>query len=43
MTLKKKCPPPPHIKFNEPLPGDLTPRASQIQNRGKQVIECPGM
>ena len=27
-TLSMKCPPPPHIDFNQPLPQDTTPRAT---------------
>ena len=28
-TLAKKCPPPPHIDFNQPLPQDTTPREAR--------------
>ena len=33
MTITKKCAPPPNINFNEPLPGDLTPREAHIKSR----------
>ena len=33
MTLAKKCPPPPHINFREPLPGDLTPCEAHLKSR----------
>ena len=31
-TLAKKCPPPPHIDFNQPLPQDTTPREACHKN-----------
>ena len=31
-TLAKKCPPPPHIDFNQPLPQDTTPREAHHKN-----------
>ena len=35
-TLSKKCPPPPHIDFNQPLPQDTTPRAAHHKNHEEQ-------
>ena len=35
-TLSKKCPPPPHIDFNQPLPQDTTPRAAHHKNWKEQ-------
>ena len=35
-TLAKKCPPPPHIDFNQPLPQDTTPRAACHNNWEEQ-------
>ena len=32
-TLTKKCPPPPHIDFNQPFPQDTTPREAHHKNR----------
>ena len=31
-TLTKKCPPPPHIDFNQPLPQDTTSREAHHKN-----------
>ena len=31
-TLTKKCPTPPHIDFNQPLPQDTTPREAHHKN-----------
>ena len=31
-TPTKKCPPPPHIDFNQPLPQDTTPREACHKN-----------
>ena len=37
MTTKAiKSPPPPHIQFNEPLPGNMTSRAAHLKNRNEQ-------
>ena len=35
-TLAKKCPPPPHIDFNQPLPQDNTPREACHKNWEEQ-------
>ena len=35
-TLPKKCPPPPHSDFNQPLPQDTTPRAAHHKNPEEQ-------
>ena len=32
-TLTKKCPPPPHIDFNQLLPQDTTPREDRHKNQ----------
>ena len=32
-TLAKKCPPPPHIDFNQPLSQDTTPREAHHKNQ----------
>ena len=32
-TLTKKCPPSPHIDFNQPLPQDTTPREAHHKNQ----------
>ena len=40
-TTKKamKSPPLPHIEFNEPLPGHITPREACLKNRNEQNLE----
>ena len=35
-TLPKKCPPPPHFDFNQPLPQDTTPRTACQKNWEEQ-------
>ena len=43
-TLTKKCPPPPHIDFNQSLPQDTTPREAchknREQKRQQQESQC---
>ena len=31
--------PPPHIEFNEPLPGHITAREAHLKNRNEQKLE----